>query len=148
MVKSSRTTLHYVIQKDGARDLVLPPLVLTCDCDNSYPGGIPRPCEHNFNFIDNRDVTSLLSMPLPSPSLDPRCRPNPPGSVLLECRCHRKFGCQEIKKIVAAAKFPGIYGRSSITERPYFLGNIAASSIFLSLMITDTGTYSIQFNFI
>ena len=26
LVKSSRTTLHYVIQKDGARDLVLPPL--------------------------------------------------------------------------------------------------------------------------
>jgi len=26
-VKSSKTTLHYVIQKDGARDLVLLPLV-------------------------------------------------------------------------------------------------------------------------
>ena len=32
--------------------------------------------------------------------------------------------------IVAATKFPRIYGRPSITERPYFLGNIAASSIF------------------
>ena len=31
---------------------------------------------------------------------------------------------------VAATKFPRIYGRPSITERPYFLGNIAASSIF------------------
>jgi len=26
MEKSSRTTLHYAIQNDGARDLVLPPL--------------------------------------------------------------------------------------------------------------------------
>ena len=26
-------------------------------------------------------------------------------------------------KNVAATKFPGIYGRSSITERPYFLGS-------------------------
>ena len=26
MKKSNRTTLHYVIQNDGARDLVLPPL--------------------------------------------------------------------------------------------------------------------------
>jgi len=29
-------------------------------------------------------------------------------------------------KIVTAAKFPRLYGHSSITERPYFLGNIAA----------------------
>jgi len=28
-VKSSKTTLHYVIQQDGARDLVLPPLPST-----------------------------------------------------------------------------------------------------------------------
>ena len=33
-------------------------------------------------------------------------------------------------KIVAATKFPRIYGRPGIMERPYFLGNIAASSIF------------------
>ena len=31
-------------------------------------------------------------------------------------------------KNVAATKFPGIYGRSSITERPYFLGIIVALS--------------------
>ena len=39
-------------------------------------------------------------------------------------------------KIVAAAKFPRIYGRSSITERPYFLGKKCSSQYVLSL----TGT--------
>ena len=36
-------------------------------------------------------------------------------------------------KIVAEAKFPRIFGRPNLTERPYFLGNIAAPRKFCRL---------------
>ena len=36
-------------------------------------------------------------------------------------------------KIVAEAKFPMIFGRPNLTERPYFLGNIAAPRKFCRL---------------
>jgi len=48
--------------------------------------------------------------------------------------------------IVAAAKVPRIYGRSNITERPYFLENIAAprksvaGKLYEQASDDDTGT--------
>ena len=51
--KSSRTTLHYVIQNDSARDLVLPPLRETkyytsaCYSASARPGAGPRGSDDN-----------------------------------------------------------------------------------------------------
>ena len=41
-------------------------------------------------------------------------------------------------KIVAATKFPRISGRSNLTERPYFLGNIAAPGKFCRFSVNIT----------
>jgi len=57
--KSSRTPLHYVIQNDGAHDLVLPPWCTTWDC---LPmASVCLTCMVNTEWRDHPDLTTLMS---------------------------------------------------------------------------------------
>ena len=60
--KSSRTTLHYVIRNDSARDLVLPPLASCCTNQSSYVFIIHDVIPFNrMNFMASSSVPSLKS---------------------------------------------------------------------------------------
>ena len=47
-------------------------------------------------------------------------------------------------KIVAEAKFPRIFGRPNLTERPYFLGNIAAPRKFCRSRVRGSAYTALQ----
>ena len=60
--KSSRTTLHYVIQNDSARDLVLPPLDPYKSCQyhnkNSKLGCLSQACVTHSPHAHNQELMS------------------------------------------------------------------------------------------